>query len=84
MRKLCKFVGVTYSEFLSWYSYGELRIGSSRVVELETTPDGSPDPESPHVPNLLERVPQLNLDDEEGILLIQLKICKNYLKNLMV
>jgi len=42
MRKLCKFVGVTYSEFLSWYSYGELRIGSSRVVELETTPDGSP------------------------------------------
>jgi hypothetical protein len=42
-------------------------------VVLETKPDGTPDPESPHVSTLLERIPQLNLEDEEGILLIQLK-----------
>ena len=73
MRNLCKFVGVTYGEFQSWYNYGELRICSSRFVDLETTPDGTPDSESPHVSTLLERIPQLNLEDEEGILLIQLK-----------
>ena len=73
MRNLCKLVGVTYGEFQSWYNYGEIRICSSRVVALETTPDGTPDPESPHVSTLLERIPQLNLEDEEGILLIQLK-----------
>ena len=73
MRNLCKLVGVTYGEFQSWYNYGEIRICSSRVVDLETTPDGTPDPESPHVSTLLERIPQLNLEDEEGILLIQLK-----------
>jgi len=73
MKSLCKMVGVTYGEFLSWYNYGEIRICSSRVVDLETTPDGTPDPESPHVSTLLEQIPQLNLEDEEGILLIQLK-----------
>jgi len=66
-------VGVTYTEFQSWYNYGEIRICSSRVVDLETKPDGTPDPESPHVLTLLERIPQLSLQDEEGILLIQFK-----------
>ena len=73
MRNLCKMVGVTYGEFQSWYNYGEIRICSSRVVPMETTTDGTPDPESPLVSTLLERIPQLNLEDEEGILLIQLK-----------
>ena len=73
MKNLCKLVGVTYGEFQSWYNYGEIRICSSRVVDLETAPDGTPDTESPHVLTLLERIPQLNLEDEEGILLIQLK-----------
>ena len=67
-------VGVTYSEFLSWYDCGEIRICSNRVVNLEPTPDdGTPDPENPIVPILLERIPQLNLKDEDAILLIQLK-----------
>ena len=67
-------VGVTYSEFLSWYDCGEIRICSHRVVNLEPTPDdGTPDPENPIVPILLERIPQLNLKDEDAILLIQLK-----------
>ena len=73
MRSLCNMVGVTYTEFQSWYNYGEMRICSSRVVDLETTPDGTPEPESPHVLTLLERIPQLSLQDEEGVLLIQLK-----------
>ena len=66
-------VGVTFSEFLSWYDCGEIRICSHRVVNLEPTPDGTPDPENPIVPILLERIPQLNLKDEDAILLIQLK-----------
>ena len=72
MRNLCKMVGVTYGEFQSWYNYGEIRICFNRVVTLGTTPGGEPDPESPLVSILLERIPQLNLEDEEGILLIQL------------
>ncbi len=67
-------VGVTYSEFLSWYDCGEIRICSHRVVSLEPTPQGTPDPENPIVPILLERIPQLNLKDEDAILLIQLKL----------
>jgi len=73
MRNLCKLVGVTYGEFQSWYNYGEIRICSSRIVDFETTLDGPPDPESPNVSTLLERIPQLNLEDEEGVLIIQLK-----------
>ena len=73
MRNLCKMVGVTYGEFQSWYNYGEIRISDNRLVPLKTTPGGEPDPESPHLSILLERIPQLNLGDEEGILLIQLK-----------
>ena len=56
MRNLCKMVGVTYGEFLSWYNYGEIRICSSRVVDLETTPDGTREPESPHVLTLLDNL----------------------------
>ena len=73
MRKICAIVGVTYTEFLSWYDCGEIRICSSRVVFLEPTPEGAPDRENPIVPILLERIPQLNLKDEDSILLIQLK-----------
>ena len=73
MRNLCKMVGVTYGEFQSWYNYGEIRICYNRIVTLETTTEGEPDPVSPNVSILLERIPQLNLEDEEGILLIQLK-----------
>ena len=73
MRNLCKMVGVTYGEFQSWYNYGEIRILYNRLVHLKTTPEGGPDPESPLLSTLLERIPQLNLEDEEGILLIQLK-----------
>ena len=73
MRNLCKMVGVTYGEFQSWYNYGEIRILYNRLVHLKTTPEGGLDPESPHLSTLLERIPQLNLEDEEGILLIQLK-----------
>ena len=69
MRKICAMVGVTFSEFLSWYDCGEIRICSHRVVNLEPTPDGTPDPENPIVPILLERIPQLNLKDEDAILL---------------
>jgi len=73
MRKICAMVGVTYSEFLSWYDCGEIRICSGRVVNLEPTPDGTPDPENPILPILLERIPQLNLNDEDAVLLIQMK-----------
>jgi len=73
MRKICAMVGVTYTEFLSWFDCGEIRICSSRVVFLEPTPEGAPDRENPIVPILLERIPQLYLGDQDSILLIQLK-----------
>lgn len=74
MNDLCQFVGVTYGEFQSWYNYGEIRLGVDRLTSIEVCPDtGIPNKESPYIQILLGRIPQLNLEDQEGIVLIQLK-----------
>jgi hypothetical protein len=66
-----EFVAVTYGEFQAWYNYGELRLRRDRLVPLSGGNDGLPDPGNPHVNSLIERSPQLSLEDEEGILIIQ-------------
>ena len=73
MRNLCVLIGMTYGEFQSWYSYGEIRLGVGRFVHIEMHKNSAPDPESPYAAILFERTPQLRLEDEEGILLVQLR-----------
>jgi hypothetical protein len=72
VRQLCELVSVTYGEFQSWYNYGELRLTAERVIHLEQMEDGIADVKSPHVALLMERLPQLSLEDEEGLLIVQL------------
>lgn len=64
-------VAVTYGEFQAWYNYGELRLRSDRLVPLGRDGD-LPEPSHRHVQSLIERFPQLSLEDEEGVLLVQL------------
>lgn len=75
MRSFREFVGVTYGEFQSWYNYGEIRLSADRLISLEVNADNEsvvPDITCPSATILLDRLPQLNIDDEEGLLLIQL------------
>lgn len=66
-------VAVTYGEFQAWYNYGALRIRSDRLVPVQQMSDGLPDPSHRHVKSLIDRFPQLSLEDEEGVLLVQLE-----------
>jgi len=74
VRQLCELVGVTYGEFQSWYNYGEIRVSADRLVSLAVTAgeEAEPDQTSPHAGTLMEHLPQLSLEDEEGLLLVQL------------
>ncbi|MYH31924.1 MAG: hypothetical protein F4137_24485 [Acidobacteria bacterium] len=71
------FVGVTYGEFQSLYHYGRGRISGDRVVRLKMNDNGTPaagtKSAKKKVADLLERVPQLMLDDQEGILILELE-----------
>ena len=70
------FVGVTYGEFQSLYHYGRGRIPGDRVVRLKMNADGTPagtKSAKKNVADLLERVPQLMLDDQEGVVILELK-----------
>lgn len=72
MRQLRELVGITYGEFQSWYNYGEIRLGVDRFVHMEVDEDNAPDSASLHAAILFERTPQLGLEDEEGLLLVQI------------
>lgn len=70
------FVGVTYGEFQSLYHYGRGRIPGDRVVRLKMNADGTPagtKSAKKKVADLLERVPQLMLDDQEGVVILELE-----------
>lgn len=72
-----RFVGVTYGEFQSLYHYGRGRIPGDRVVRLKMNGDGTPAAGTKNakkrVADLLERVPQLMLDDQEGVVILELE-----------
>ena len=69
-----RFVGVTYGEFQSLYHYGRGRIPRDRVVPLKMKADGRPSASAKkRVPDLLERLPQLMLDDQEGVVILELE-----------
>ncbi len=72
---LSEIVGVTYGEFQAWYNYGEIRLAAQRISLLEAQEfrKESAGVVSPMVSVVLGRLPQLSLDDEEGILLVRLK-----------
>ena len=71
------FVGVTYGEFQSLYHYGRGRIPRDRVAHLKTNRHGTPAAGTKNakkrVADLLERVPQLMLDDQEGVVILELE-----------
>ena len=71
------FVGVTYGEFQSLYHYGLGRIPGDRVVRLKMNGDGTPAAGTKNakkrVADWLESVPQLMLDDHEGVVILELE-----------
>ena len=67
------FVGVTYGEFQSLYHYGRGRVAGDRVVGMKMKRDGTFSTGKRGIGRLLERLPQLMLDDQEGILILELK-----------
>ena len=68
---------MTYGEFQSLYHYGRGRIPGDRVVRLKMNADGTPaagtKSAKKKVADLLERVPQLMLDDHEGVVILELE-----------
>ena len=68
---------MTYGEFQSLYHYGRGRIPGDRVVRLKMNSDGTPAAGTKagkkKVADLLERVPQLMLDDQEGVVILELE-----------
>ncbi len=69
-----RFVGVTYGEFQSLYHYGRGQIPRDRVVPLKMKADGRPSASAKkRVPDLLESLPQLMLDDQEGVVILELE-----------
>ena len=72
MKKNCKILAITYGEFQSWYRYGEIKVNTTRINDIELTDSGVFDTDSSAINSLLDDSPQLSFDDEEGILLIQI------------
>ncbi|MFQ3246878.1 MAG: hypothetical protein ACI9WC_001487 [Arenicella sp.] len=72
MNQLCEMIGLSFGEFQSWYYSGDIRLSSDRFVNIEISEDGTPVSGCSYIPCLFERLPDIGLDDEEGILLIQL------------
>ena len=74
MSKSHRFVGVTFGELAAWYASGETRLLRSRLIDVpidskapaRSVRDGFP------VRTLLQRLPPLSLDDEEGVLIVWL------------
>ena len=68
------FVGVTYGEFQSLYYYGHGRIPRDRVVRLKMKRDGTPSAAAKPIADLLDTVPRLMLDDQEGVVILELEL----------
>lgn len=74
MSKSHRFVGVTFGELAAWHASGETRLLHSRLIDVPT------DSEAPAlsagnrftIRTLLQRLPPLSLDDEEGVLVMRL------------
>ena len=74
MSKSHRFVGVTFGELAAWHASGETRLLRGRLIDVpidskapaRSVRDGFP------VRTLLQRLPPLSLDDEEGVLIVRL------------
>lgn len=70
-----RFVGVTYGEFQSLYCYGRTTISPDRTVTLGVMKrDGQPSKARKDRSSLLARLPQLVLDDQEGVVILELEL----------
>ena len=67
-----RFVGVTYGEFQSLYLHGRMQAPSARLVPLGIRRDGRPSRQAKDVSRLIASLPELTLDDQEGVLILDL------------
>ena len=71
MKRICKFLAITYGELQSWYRHGEIKVNSSRISYIESIDSGVFATDLTAINSLLDSSPQLSFEEEEGILLIQ-------------
>ncbi len=72
MNDFYDFLGVTFSEFLAWYRQGRLRTSMARLQKIGVKADARPDPSSPRVVELFEKMPDISVDEDADVLLVQL------------
>jgi hypothetical protein len=64
-------VAVTFGEFQSWFRYGQIRLNANRIVVLERDEAGAPRRDGAYVGVLLEQLPFLSHEDEEGVVIVE-------------
>jgi hypothetical protein len=68
---LCHLIAVTFGEFQSWFRYGQIRLNANRIVVLERDEGGAPRRDGAYVGILLEQLPFLSHEDEEGVVVVE-------------
>ena len=65
-------VGISYGEFQGWYNRGEIKINTCKIVAVEKDLKSDlPVSDSSHITLLIDQLPQLALDDEEGLMFVE-------------
>lgn len=70
---------VTITEFLVWYSTGELRIHRRRLLPITLEPSGMPKKDEATCRQIMEMLPHVDLEDEHSVLVITL--CRDPIKD---
>lgn len=63
---------VTITEFLVWYSTGELRIHRRRLLPISLESNGTPKKDETVCRQIMEMLPHVDLEDEHNILVVTL------------
>jgi len=66
----CELIAVTFGEFQTWISDGELRLHHDRIQWFEAGADGDPLLRGPQARLLLERSPHVGLEDEQVLVVV--------------
>ena len=74
MNGICALLGVTYGEFQALLDQGEVRILPQRLTFLEKEFDDQPSTRSLHIGQVLDKFPNLPLDDMGGLLIVQIDV----------
>ena len=63
---------VTITEFLVWYSTGELRLLGRRLIPVGLQPDGVPEADTVLRRQVMDLLPHVDLEDEHSVLIVTL------------